>query len=475
VGRRFLSSPALSQPQTSANVRSSFFFAKQRAPDFKPYMHPEPHCDLSRISVSPLPSFLANTTSLSAGPTTMARNMARGKVVPSSELGDGNWGTTHNKRTGRPIRKAPNKANSPFVDSAIAITDEESDGSEAELILKPRKRKRSPSPPLSEANEDLSDSDLSIDNDVDDFTDDLPRRQQAVTTTASASTSGAMQITLKEVTINVPAGHQGPLVLQLEPLLNTPKLATPPAMAAASKAQKISNKTRSRRKSTPKAEAAPAGFLDLPAELRNEIYRLVFVADHRLSFANPANFSRGAAFLRTCSQVHAEGRSILYGENEFFFNRRTSRYGSLWENDWHEVGYRSARRFLKSIGPTNTSLIRQLTLQFEDATPCLNPETMSHDDRRFVNDKVLMSVLRHLGDYGALEVLKINFHGRRRVEMADRRFLGYLRRIHADEVEFVRFPIGRGVESYWTSESKQEEPVKKMLLKAMVRKQKLYA
>lgn len=133
----------------------------------------------------------------------------------------------------------------------------------------------------------------------------------------------------------------------------------------------------------------------------------------------------------------------------------------------------SVRKFLKSIGPTNTGLIRNIGLQLEDAIPCLNPDKMSHEDRRFVHDNALMSILRHLGDYTQLQTLKLNFHGRRRVESTDERFLNHLKRIKADSVMFVKYPIGRG-DSIYASDSKQEEPVRKMLLKTMVRREKLY-
>ena len=133
----------------------------------------------------------------------------------------------------------------------------------------------------------------------------------------------------------------------------------------------------------------------------------------------------------------------------------------------------SIRKFLKMIGTTNTALIRHLSFQMEDATPCLNPDTMSHSERRFVHDDALMSVLRHLGDYAQLQTLKLSFHGRRRVETSDDRFLAYMKRIKADKVELVKFPIGRP-DSVWVQESKQEETVRKMLMKVMVRKQKLY-
>ena len=62
------------------------------------------------------------------------------------------------------------------------------------------------------------------------------------------------------------------------------------------------------------------------------------------------NFQRSSAFLRTCRQVYDEGRSILYSENEFFFQRQSRRCGSIWAADWGELGFKPVRKFLKMIG-----------------------------------------------------------------------------------------------------------------------------
>jgi len=387
----------------------------------------------------------------------------------SSELGEGIDNKT-NMRTSRPLRKA-RKADSPFVDSAIAISDDEdnfgtSDEDALPKRLQSRKRKRSVSPDLSTPAQEAHPT-SSADSEHEIEVDPKP-------TTPPTSTPGAvMHFTLSNMTITVPEGHQGPILLQIDPK------SLPGSIAAQPLAPRPS--TKRPRTTAPAPTSAPtsppakkrSGFLDLPPELRNEIYRQVFVADTRLDFAKPTNFSRGAAFLRTCRQVHAEGRSILYAENDFFFSRRTSRFGSFWHDDWRELGFRAIHAFVKAIGAPNLALIRTCSLQLEDATPCLNPDSMTHDDRRFVNDDLLMSILRALGDHARLRTLRVNFHGRRRVEATDARFLEYLSRVKADELEFVKYPIGRG-DSYFSSESKQEEGVRKMLVKSMVRKQKLY-
>ena len=59
------------------------------------------------------------------------------------------------------------------------------------------------------------------------------------------------------------------------------------------------------------------------------------------------------------------------------------------------------------------------------------------------------------------------------METSDSRFLDSLKRIKADIVSFVKYPIGRG-ESCYSTESKQEDKVRTALMKAMVRTRKLY-
>lgn len=74
----------------------------------------------------------------------------------------------------------------------------------------------------------------------------------------------------------------------------------------------------------PITTVSPPRFLSLPPETRNKIYRLVLChpraigtwAKERRDWPNyPLILS--AQLLRTCKQIHAEGVSILYGENTF--------------------------------------------------------------------------------------------------------------------------------------------------------------
>jgi len=58
-------------------------------------------------------------------------------------------------------------------------------------------------------------------------------------------------------------------------------------------------------------------FLDFPGEVRNAIYRHVFVREEQLN--GICSKLPGVGLLLTCQQIHAEASSILYGENSFSF------------------------------------------------------------------------------------------------------------------------------------------------------------
>ena len=64
------------------------------------------------------------------------------------------------------------------------------------------------------------------------------------------------------------------------------------------------------------------GFLSLPSELRNQVYRLVFCHADIIRYTKPDSDDNGTVklsgqFLRTCRQIYNEGLSILYGDNTF--------------------------------------------------------------------------------------------------------------------------------------------------------------
>ena len=182
------------------------------------------------------------------------------KHSPSSELGSEDFAVTFNARTGRPLRKARRlQEDSPFVDSAVAVSDPaESDASENSTIsvARRRKRRRSPSPPLSEETYD------------DDHVSDSGKfeTQSAV----SPLCQNAIQITFKDLVINVPTGHTGPLLLQLDISSQMPKQSstihtsrssnTPYPQKSGLPPYQVEGKSTSR-------DSKYAGFLDIPAEV----------------------------------------------------------------------------------------------------------------------------------------------------------------------------------------------------------------
>ena len=381
------------------------------------------------------------------------------RSVPNPEPGDSDLAVTYNARTGRPVRKIRRvTAGSPFVDSAIAVSDEDGDDSDSDIapLARARKRKRSPSPPVSVVSE--------LDKELDKIVSDSFASDE--THVMNHSAQSVIQLIIKDVTINISPGHTGPVLLQVDiPSQLADSLSTTQTQTTTS-----SQVSTAAIPETEQAQQRYAGFLDLPAELRNEIYRLRFVTEDVFNFDSPSNFTRSAAFLRTCKQVHSEARSILYSENHFLFVRKTRRHGSYWEREWNEVGFKAVRKFLQLIGPDNIAMIRNVTLLLEDATPCLNPSMATADDRRFVRDEVLMSCLRMLAQHAKLQKLQMHFRGRRRVERTDYKFLEKLTDIRADEVKFIRTPPNYA----YPQDSKQEPSVETMCLRAMVRKRKMF-
>lgn len=130
------------------------------------------------------------------------------------------------------------------------------------------------------------------------------------------------------------------------------------------------------------------GFSDLPPEIRNRIYRMVFVTNAPIEFQTRKDFSRSAAFLRTCNLVHEEGREILYGENTFCFARSEYKRGKFWERTWTEIGYKDVRRFFETIGPINIGMLKYVSFILTDVSRSAAPD-LNWDQRRFVHDRVL--------------------------------------------------------------------------------------
>ncbi|KAK0624135.1 hypothetical protein B0T14DRAFT_583360 [Immersiella caudata] len=78
------------------------------------------------------------------------------------------------------------------------------------------------------------------------------------------------------------------------------------------------------------ATMTPLCFLSFPPEIRNMIYRLLFIC--RLRIIPADRYKLGSQLLCPKRQVHNEGMSILYGDNTFQFDVENTwgPHGSAW-------------------------------------------------------------------------------------------------------------------------------------------------
>ena len=222
----------------------------------------------------------------------------------------------------------------------------------------------------------------------------------------------------------------------------------------------------------PSYRSSKAGFMDLPGELRNQIYLLAFKTEQQIDFKGRKGFPHSAAFLRVNKAVYNEARVVLYGSNRFVFDQSTCRTGRYYESQWKETNYRYIREFLTAIGPENISLITNIGLHLEDGTPSGHPGT-SMNARRFENNKDLYWILKHLARHGKIEKLKLGFSGRRlmRLHRSEAAFIHALAAVKADVLEFGN-PHTESNGSDWferTHYGKVDETLKDTLKEVMVR------
>ncbi|KAF2173897.1 hypothetical protein M409DRAFT_48809 [Zasmidium cellare ATCC 36951] len=82
---------------------------------------------------------------------------------------------------------------------------------------------------------------------------------------------------------------------------------------------------RNNRSSTPQAKLpakkATKTFFNLPAELRNEIYRLALVKPNYLRTVVCGSTYKTPALLQVCRQIRNEAAGVYYGENKFVAHR----------------------------------------------------------------------------------------------------------------------------------------------------------
>ena len=388
----------------------------------------------------------------------------------SPELGSPSKITQYNKQTGRPIRKSAGKVKrvAGYVDSRVLeeeefvpLTSDDSEEEDDEDDMEPRsrakktkaKRKRSPSPPSPRLNPIIYTQEL------EELTDDESGGA------FHRHTPKKPPVTLQ---FNVPLGFHGPLFVKLD---STMLHANEDGKVHEALPKKTKRARTGGTSPTPTATRTPyKGFTDLPPELRNKIYRHVFVnKDTDLwipCVRKDRTLSYSSQFLRTCKLVHDEACSILYGENSFFFDRHHSTRGTFWESIPKEIGYQDALHFLKMIGPENVQYLRDVKFIFDDAMPRHTTYLASNEDRRYLNDDYLVSCLRILRD-AKLRKIRLEFDGRRQLCKSDVKFLGYLEQVKADEV--TKLPT-----HFWGYHDKISHQVWLELQEAMVRKNKLY-
>ncbi|KAF2201673.1 hypothetical protein GQ43DRAFT_28567 [Delitschia confertaspora ATCC 74209] len=358
---------------------------------------------------------------------------------------------SRNKGTGRPVRANAGKKKVVigFVDSGVI---EESDHSvdtcseddEGNPRQHKKKRKRSPSPSPPPLDPIIYDEKAEAVSE-DETTDFLRRR------------SPVQPVTF---TFNIPLGFHGPLVVKLDPILLS-------GSGKVEGAHLLLQGCGEAQGTAPQGNRK--GFTDLPPEIRNKIYRSLFVLDGDVRLLFPQNLCASSAFLRTCKLVHNEGCSILYGENKFHFQRNRAARAPFWEPTPKEIGYKDVRQFLNMIGPANLTYLRDIRFDLEDALLATTHYLTNQEERRYINDAHLIECLRILR-LSRLQKFAIGYMGRRCLSKMDTKFIHYLRQVRADEVD-----SNYKAQFRYISHNKVHADLAEDLVKSMTRTTKLYA
>ncbi|KAH7119013.1 hypothetical protein B0J11DRAFT_509105 [Dendryphion nanum] len=238
--------------------------------------------------------------------------------------------------------------------------------------------------------------------------------------------------------VNIPLGYSGPLLVQMFPGSPASGLLVPPTPTVAVGALPHSGPGILTPMPSPAPNPTPViekGFMKLPGELRNNIYRLVFVAEDSLTFGAPNNFVRSSQLLRTCKKIHDEGCSILYGENKFVFNRNRQTHSPFWIPEPQEIGYRDVQQFFKMIGPKNMLNLRDIEFWFEDANGYTKQHRLFPESRRYINDAILADCIQTLATQANLRTAKLGFFGKKTLTRGDHAFIGYLKKLKVDNLK----------------------------------------
>lgn len=180
------------------------------------------------------------------------------------------------------------------------------------------------------------------------------------------------------------------------------------------------------------------GFMKLPRELRDRVYRLTLVRKAPVDFEVPKDFGRSAALLRTCKTIHEEATEVLYGQNSFHFARNRQHRGKYYDSSWAEVGYEDVRRFLETIGPVNISKMKYISFVMTDGHGRSFGSQLHVPFPRFVNDPHLHHVLRLIGKHTILERFGFMFAGRGAVGTYDFHLLNAITDIKCYQLDIIR-------------------------------------
>lgn len=243
-------------------------------------------------------------------------------------------------------------------------------------------------------------------------------------------------------------GQKAVVAVNLNQLINNPAVAAmislPPQSAAAPGGESgpivaaTADTASVATSDTAETEQKKVGFLDLPLEIRDRIYRKVMVDDEPIDFYTRENLSHSSALLRTCKTVHDEATDILYGANTFHFKRQSEYRGKYFEQRWYEVGYEDVRRFFEAIGQVNISKMNYISLQLTDGLENPEPGMVTPDNQvKFVTDPNLQHVFNLIGKNTVLERFGVIFSGRTQVTLAQFHFLKALSTIKCYEIDLL--------------------------------------
>jgi hypothetical protein len=85
----------------------------------------------------------------------------------------------------------------------------------------------------------------------------------------------------------------------------------------------------------------PLCFLNLPPEIRSNIYDLLLVAPNGIMTCSHKDFKPHPQVLRVCQQIHKEASLILYGKNQFHLVVQNLRVIHSGRHGWTNCGARN--------------------------------------------------------------------------------------------------------------------------------------